>query len=425
MSAVLQNSPAAKAEPSVSELVAARRPGHMLPADFYLRQDVYELDLQQMFERQWLFVGTAADVPEAGDALTVDISGTSVMIVRGDDDTIRAFHNVCCHRGSRILDGSGSVAKLVCPYHQWTYDLDGKLLFAKTMGKDFDPSPYQLKSVNLRNIGGLLFVCLADNAPKGIDNLERVMSKRLAPYDLANAKIACKDTIIENCNWKLTIENNRECYHCPTGHPELIRSYPLFALGCEIDSLQGQEKKDAEAFAERKKRELAEFEANGFGSEYVDTTGPKDDTYFSSERFLIAGAGESATMDAKAACKKLLGSIKTPKMADLNMYTHNSWHHFFGDHAVVISVTPLSPGKTEVTTRWLVHKDAVEGKDYDLDNLTKVWKATNHEDSTFVARQQHGVGDPGYVPGPYSPTMETFVDKFVNWYLARLQAAGY
>ena len=93
----------------------------MLPADFYLRQDVFELDLEVLFRRQWLFVGVAADVPEAGDAITIDIGDTSVILVRGDDEVVRAFHNVCRHRGARLLEpGRSTVGKLVCPYHQWT-----------------------------------------------------------------------------------------------------------------------------------------------------------------------------------------------------------------------------------------------------------------------------------------------------------------
>ena len=427
MSTIPEFLPVTTVQPSVSQLLVDRRSGYMLPPGFYLQPDVFEADLDLMFRRQWLFVGVAADVPEAGDTLTVEVAQASVMIVRGDDDEIRAFHNVCCHRASRILEpGSWSVAKLVCPYHQWTYDLDGRLLFAKTMGKDFDPAAYHLKAVNLRVIGGLLFVCLADETPKGIEELARVMEPRLAPYELGNAKVAFELSIVEECNWKLTMENNRECYHCALGHPELIRSYPPAALGYDVESLSGQEKKDAETYLAKRKAQMTEWESAGVGSNYVGTAGPDDDTYFSSERYLIGnGDGESGTMDTKVACDKLLGMVPHKQMGDLNLWTHTSWHHFFSDHAVTIFVTPLSPSQTRVTTKWLVPKDAVEGKDYDLANLTRVWQATNHEDSIFVARQQHGVADPGYVPGPYSKVMEGYVEKFLDWYIGRLHSAGY
>ena len=106
MATVLDRSALAKEQPSISQLIRARRPGYMLPADFYLRQDVFEVDLEVLFRRQWLFVGVAGDVPEPGDAFTVEVGNTSVILVRGDDEVVRAFHNVCRHRGARLLEAS-------------------------------------------------------------------------------------------------------------------------------------------------------------------------------------------------------------------------------------------------------------------------------------------------------------------------------
>src|SRR5699024_7081848 len=176
MSAILDYpAPASENNLSISQLVAARKPGHMLPADLYLRPDVFVADLDILFRREWLFVGVTADVPEPGDAFTVEIASSSVIIVHGDDEVIRAFHNVCRHRASRLLEpGLTSVAKLVCPYHQWTYELTGELLFAKNMGKDFDRKSCGLRPVHLRKVEGLLFICLADEAPDGMDELARV-----------------------------------------------------------------------------------------------------------------------------------------------------------------------------------------------------------------------------------------------------------
>src|SRR5918998_783405 len=116
MATVLDRSTLGRERPSIGQLIRARRPGYMLPADLYLRQDVFEVDLEVLFRRQWLFVGVAADVPEPGDAFTVDIGGDSVIIVRGDDEVVRAFRNVCRHRAARLLEpGRTTVGKLVCP----------------------------------------------------------------------------------------------------------------------------------------------------------------------------------------------------------------------------------------------------------------------------------------------------------------------
>lgn len=426
MSAILDSTPQLEAGSPISQLLAERQPGHMLPAGFYLRDDVFATDLEMLFRREWLLVGVSADVPEPGDTCTVEIASSSVIIVRGDDEVVRAFHNVCRHRASRLLEtGATNVAKLVCPYHQWTYELTGELLFAKNMGADFDRSSCGLRPVHLREVGGLLFICLADEAPDGIDELEQVMAPRLAPYDLRHARVAHQESIVEHCNWKLTIENNRECYHCGVGHPELTRSFPVASMGCSTDELDADEVERLQAYREQHAAMFASWAARGLDSDVRGRTDDARDTYFRVERLLIDGRGESATLDTRVASQKLLGASQDKDLGDLTLWTHSTWSHVYCDHAVVIIATPVAPDRTEVTTRWLVHEDAVEGTDYDLDNLTKVWQATNRQDGTFVERQQRGVADAAYVPGRYSPFMETHVDTFTSWYLGRLRAVGY
>jgi len=150
-----------------------------------------------------------------------------VVIVRGRDGEIRAFHNSCRHRGSQICKAKeGQVAKLVCGYHQWACDLDGKLVWANSMGPDFDATKYGLKPIHLRNLAGLIYICLSDTPPD-FDAFARVMQPYLAVHDLSNAKVAQTSTIIEKANWKLVWENNRECYHCTGNHPALCRSFSL------------------------------------------------------------------------------------------------------------------------------------------------------------------------------------------------------
>ncbi|MBC7317491.1 MAG: aromatic ring-hydroxylating dioxygenase subunit alpha, partial [Chloroflexi bacterium] len=119
----------------------------------------------------------------------------------------------------------GTNPKLVCPYHQWTYELDGKLLWARDMGPDFDASKHGLKPVHCRVLAGLVYICVAKDAPD-FDTFAAIAEPYLAPHDLANARVAYQSTIIEEGNWKLVWENNRECYHCAGNHPSLCRTYP-------------------------------------------------------------------------------------------------------------------------------------------------------------------------------------------------------
>src|SRR5215831_19499359 len=121
--------------PSITSLLSSRRRGHALPAGLYTRPDVFEADMKVFFGRHWICVGLECEIPEPGDVQVLDIGSSSVILLRDDDLQVRAFHNVCRHRGSRILDaGQGVVSRLVCPYHQWTYETNGQLIHAPHMG---------------------------------------------------------------------------------------------------------------------------------------------------------------------------------------------------------------------------------------------------------------------------------------------------
>jgi len=232
---------------TISTLLDTRRPGFSLPADLYTRQDIFEADMEVFFGRQWICVGLECDAPEAGDAQVVDIGRNSIILLRDDDNQLRVFHNVCRHRGSRILDpGSTVVSKLVCPYHQWTYELTGELIHAPHTGIDFDRSCRDLKPVNFISIGGLIYICLSDNPPADVRRLVETMEERLAPYDIRNAKVAYQTDVMEKGNWKLTMENNRECYHCSANHPELCVSFIDLDFGFDPAALSDEDRAEAE-----------------------------------------------------------------------------------------------------------------------------------------------------------------------------------
>lgn len=410
---------------SISAILDSRAEGHSLPAGLYTREDVFEADIDVIFGKHWIYVGLECDVPEAGDATVIDIGSTSLILLRDDDEQIRVVHNVCRHRGSRLLNsGSTVISKLVCPYHQWTYELSGDLVHAPHMGKDFDKSCRNLKSVNFRSIGGLIYVCLSDNPPDDVDNLVQVMEERLAPYDIRNTRIAHQVDVIENGNWKLTMENNRECYHCAANHPELCVSFIDLDFGFDPEALSDDDREQAAEHQKLYAERTAAWEADGYPSAAVEQLSGNA-TNFRTQRLIISGAGESQTPDATAASAKLLGSMTRKDLGDTHLWGHNSWNHFMGDHAVTAIVIPLSANRTLVRTKWLVHKDAVEGVDYDLSKLTDVWIATTDQDADLVARSQAGIEDPAYEPGPYSRFTEGQLDNFATWYVERMRAHGY
>lgn len=391
-----------------THLLASRRPGYSLPQALYNDPAIFELEMAALFQRDWLFAGHVCELPDPGDFITFRIGQAEAIVIRTASGEIRAFHNTCRHRGSRICQvAKGSAPRLVCPYHQWTYDFDGRLLFARDMGPDFDPRQHALKPVPCETLAGYVFVCFAEAAPD-FSPLRAAIEPYLAPHGLADTKVAHQTTTIERGNWKLVWENNRECYHCSGAHPELCRTFP------DAPTVNGVERADSD---DRLAEHWHRCEAAGLPS-----------------RFLLAGEGryramrvplerdsESLTLSGKPASRRPLGGIAETGIGSMLLFHYpTTWNHLLRDHAVTFQVTPLGPQETRLTTKWLVHKDAVEGVDYDLAALTEVWAATNAEDAHLVEQNQLGVNSPAYEPGPYSPEHENGAAQFVDWYCATL-----
>ena len=217
--------PLEPARKATAEMLQNRERTFSLPQPFYTDERLFQIDMQEIFHKEWLIAGMTCEIPAKGNFLTLEIGKNPIMVVRGAEGQVHAFHNVCRHRGSRLCTSDkGKVAKLVCPYHQWTYELDGRLLFAGTeMGADFDMKQYGLKPVHVKVAGGYIFISLAQNPP-AIDEFLATLAHYMEPYDMENAKVAVQTTLMEKANWKLVLENNRECYHCSGSHPELLNT---------------------------------------------------------------------------------------------------------------------------------------------------------------------------------------------------------
>nr|WP_247869199.1 aromatic ring-hydroxylating dioxygenase subunit alpha [Ahrensia sp. 13_GOM-1096m] len=382
-----------------------RKPTHSLAQDLYCDPGVFQSDMEQIWYREWLFSIPACEIPKAGNYVVHEVGAYSVVIVRGNDGEVRAFHNSCRHRGSVLCKAKkGTGPKLVCPYHQWTYELDGQLIWARDMGPDFDASKHGLKKVHCRNVSGMIYICLSDDAPE-LEEFAAQAALYLAPHDLENSKVAYESTIIEKGNWKLVWENNRECYHCSGNHASLCRTFPEDPRAIGND--------ESGELNELQKQHSERCMAVGILSNYLDSA-------LGDWRFvrtpLLANA-ESYTMDGKVAVTKPNSTVPFKDAGTLMMYKYPAcWNHFLSDHILLFRVTPIGPMETEVCTKWLVHKDAVEGEDYDIKRLTEVWEATNEEDREVVENNQRGILSPAYQPGPYSPTHEGGNIQFNEWY---------
>lgn len=392
------------AQSDLLPLLATQRSGMSLARPFYTDPAIFEADLDRIWHKEWIFAASVAELGKAGAYVTLQLGKYPVVIVRGADGEIRAFHNVCRHRGQRLCPkASGNTVKLVCPYHQWTYETDGRLLWARDMGPEFDASKHGLKPVHTAQAAGMVFVCLADTAPD-FAAVKAAADRYAAPHRMDDLKVAFQSRIVENGNWKLVLENNRECYHCAASHPSLCRTF-----NDDPDLVGADDSLSSPAGAAHVNR----CEEAGLPSRYIIDANEQ----WRLVRIPFVGDAVSYTMDGKAASTLIPGMPFANAGTLLFFHYPNTWNHFLSDHVLNFRVLPISPTETEVTTTWLVHKDAVEGRDYDLTRLTEVWEATNDEDRRVVEENQMGINSPAYEPGPYSVQQESGVIQFVDWYV--------
>ena len=395
----------------IQSLLAQRRPGHTLPQAFYADPAIFAFDMQAIYGRSWIMAGFEVELPTPGCTLALTVGRSPVVIVRGRDNTLRAFHNSCRHRGAQICaDGAAKRPRLVCPYHQWAYDLEGKLVHAARMADDFDPAEHALQPVALRIVAGTIYICLSP-APPEFDSFAQAFEPMIAPHQLGQAKLAHQATLVEKANWKLVMENARECYHCASNHPELAVTFPIGRKQLSQD----EQRHLTESFSAR-------MEEQGLPS------GPAEGAWWQAGRFPLNEGTRSMTMDGQPCVARTIGRVGNGDVGSLRWALEpHSFAHALGDYVFMFSAMPIAPEETVVTAKWLVSADAVEGADYTVPRLTELWDRTNLQDRALAENNQRGVMSAGYTPGPYSPEAESLVMRFTDWYCATardyLQAA--
>ena len=401
------NDSASSRQSVVDSLIAAYQPRFALCADFYASEQVYRTDLEKIFFRSWIYAGHVSQLPESGCYFLVEFDRESVIVVRGGDGEIRGFANVCRHRGSRICQqAQGKVRAFVCPYHAWTYELDGSLRSKRAMHADFDQAGYGLKPVRVGIFHGLVFVNLDPNAPE--------LNASLAPidasfdiYDLEHTKVACQETYSVDANWKLTIENFMECYHCAPAHTEYSRVHAL------------KSPKDNAALRPAMLEDAArlDYQVDTVNNAFPKTAGEMPYYY---NRNALYDPHVTGSRSGQAVAP-LLGGVKAygGGVAD-TQFGPVSHGILYPDHAVIYRFLPRAAQRTDMDIIWLVRADAEDGKDYDIDELTWMWRVTTEADKQIILDNQRGVNSRFYEPGPLSE-METMTTGFIEWYLAQIQ----
>ena len=382
-------------------LFAQRRDGFTLPQALYTSAAAHEFDLEAIFRRSWLQVGIEGQIPSPGDYFTYLIGSTSIVVLRDHNGAINSFFNTCRHRGAPVCtQASGHAVRLVCPYHQWSYDLGGKLKNAPRMHDGLNIGDYSLKAVRVETVAGVIFVCLSDNPPDFAE-FRASLEPMLEPHELRNAKVVHTSTLVAKANWKLVMENARECYHCRVSHPELMQSFRDFTV-----------KEDSTPAWELEHQQRCE----ALGLKCGEIIGP----WYQVGRYPLGDGVVSYTMDGKPAVSKKLGRVGHGDVGAMWWGVNpHCFNHVVGDYGFSFQAMPLAPQETLITGTWIVHKDAVEGVDYDLKRLIEVWDATDDQDRRLAENNQRGVNNIAFRPGPYSQVTEELVLRLIDFYCAR------
>ena len=399
------------------ELISNQKENFPLDQQFYTDPSIYDIDLETFFYNQWIFVGHESQIKNTGDYFLFEIGNESIIIIRDKNSNINCFYNVCRHRGSHIcIEKEGKTKKLVCPYHAWAYDLEGNLISARMMDEKFIKKDWNLNKCSSKVYEGLIFINLSEN-PDDFNKFINPVKDFIELHGLSKSKIAFKKTYPTSGNWKLTLDNFHECYHCLPAHPEYCQVHSkeyIQAYGAGNNTGPESIEFSNQLKEWNKKTEnlgylTGEFSDEGFSN-----------FFRSAERTPFDGNRLSETKDGKP------GSILMGKFKEFDGgYTTVGTSPFnslimSNDFATTFTFIPRGPMETNVEIMWLVHEDAIEGKDYDLNNLIWMWDQTTIADKKIIENNQKGVMSKKYIPGPLSK-MELGLKKLKKWYLKHLK----
>ncbi len=382
-------------------------PGWSLPAAYYVEPGIFAAELETVFRQGWLFAGHGCDVAAPGDYLLFDLGDESVIVVRDETGALRAHHNVCRHRGSRICEEArGSVSVLICPYHHWTYGLDGRLRAARLMGEGFHKQGYRLGPAAVREAAGLVFVSLAEEPP-AFEPAAAALEAQLAAHRLDHARVAHRATYRVAANWKTLVENNRECYHCRLNHPEFLESN--FEFGTYGDP------RSNEAYDALLEAAYARWRADGLAPAEVSFP---DGQWFRVARLPLRDGYRTESLDGAAVAPPMGVVGESP--GSLRVITlPTMWAHANLDYAMTTRLTPIGPAETAAEICFLVDADAADDE-VDLERLTAIGTATSEQDWRLCEANYAGIRSRAYRPGPLSPVVESSVQHFLDWYLDAL-----
>ncbi|HZM35826.1 MAG TPA: aromatic ring-hydroxylating dioxygenase subunit alpha [Burkholderiales bacterium] len=372
------------AEVSTRKPLGQLEPG--LPASWYHDPAHYHRELESFWYGRWIAVAREEEFARPGDWRVIRLHDQSILLVRSPEG-LKAFHNTCRHRGSVLCTGERGTfprGRIVCPYHAWTYDLEGRLVATprRMETPDFRLEDFPLHALASGTWGGFVFVNVDGNAVPLSSQIEHV-KKRFARYGFASLKIGKRIVTDVKANWKLLCENFSECFHCPPVHPEL----------CRVVSAYRQ--------------------AGAWGLDEAHTVGPE-----------YAPAAQTLTLDGSSRLPAFSGlneierqTIYAPEMLPPNLFLN-----VHPDYVNAHMMFPTGPESVRIVYDWLFEPRSLPLSDDDLAHYVTLWDITNRQDARNCEWQQEGVHARAFAHGVYVP-QEFDVHRFAQWVREGLEGA--
>jgi phenylpropionate dioxygenase-like ring-hydroxylating dioxygenase large terminal subunit len=350
-----------------------------LPQKYFVSPEIFAKEQKKIFSKEWLLVGHQSQIPNAGDYIVQDVNPESIIVIRDKDEEIRAFYNVCRHRGARLKeDACGHASAIQCGYHAWTYGLDGRLVGAPHMDdvQGFDKADYPLHPVTLGVWEGFIFVNLEKN-PEPLEKWFAPLEGKFSHWNMSSLRSAKRIEYDVRANWKLMFENYSECYHCPGVHPQLQNVSPYDSA--ENDLREGQ----------------------FLGG------------------FMKINPGKSLTMSGNA-CAAFVGNIENLQQVFYYTIFPNMLLSLHPEYVMVHQLWPQSPDRTLIVCDWLFHPDAARAGQavYNPNDAIEFWDVTNKQDWHVCELSQQGISSRAYQPGPFS-SRESIPAAWDKFYLQR------
>jgi Rieske 2Fe-2S family protein len=351
------------------DLEPALRPfgqSRMLPRDAYTSPRVFAFEQERFFAGSWTCVGREGDLEGTGAQRAVRVGGAGVLLARGSDGRVRAFANTCRHRGHELLGVGEQTTRrtVLCPYHAWTYDLDGALRVAPGFRDhgDFRPAGHGLVELPLESWHGFLFVNGSGDAPPFAEHVG-ALDDLVAPYRMERLVPLATHRYDLACNWKVVLENYHECYHCPLIHPELCQvSPPASGDNFELD-----------------------------GAWVGGTMDLKDHAVTMS----LDGHSDGVPIPG-------LDTERLRTVAYLGLFP-NLLLSLHPDYVMTHLVEPLGPALSHVVCSWYFPPEATERPGFDPSYAVEFWDRTNRQDWAACESVQRGMASPHFQPGPLAP----------------------